>query len=214
MNNFPCKECLLKTCCTAHCDKLIQDGYILALYLLTYNTCPDCSSSNLEISDSRQVILCRVCYKAFEKRIHKEYEECLIGSLSSSSPSTSPSWGTSSPLIVAPGPRPKPDAIIYTDITKYGRIKPPSYKEKKPEIKPVEPQPPQILKMIFQRMSPAYSREMIKNFDTHVAEDVSRLKEAVTLSQLTPDWVMKYSDLFIKDPDEEMAEGPSIRVVI
>lgn len=70
MNNYPCKKCIVRGCCTEYCDEIIKDEKVIALFLLTYNTCPDCGCENLMFplkfsSGEPTVIICSDCRKVF-----------------------------------------------------------------------------------------------------------------------------------------------------
>lgn len=44
-NLFPCKECVVKPCCSQACDKIEMNNYILREFVEKYNCCPDCGGT-------------------------------------------------------------------------------------------------------------------------------------------------------------------------
>ena len=214
---FPCKNCLVKACCSANCNKLIEDGRVIALYLLSYQTCPDCGNYQIEMSPDTQLYLCRKCRKTFTKQIELKKDDVhILGSFSSS-----PSSGNSTSVTVTSiglGPVTYHDVNIITGITKYHKVRLPKKRrntlnkssEKIEYIPaPTEKYPRRREREYigFRRMPPKYTETLTKNMDilTNSRLSVSEGHEIKSIAQV-PDWIFKHRNLFIQNPNDPEIE--------
>ena len=65
---YPCKNCIVRPCCTAHCENLETSPAIMDMYIQIFNQCPDCGNNDLQKCTSNQLIKCNLCNKIFEKQ--------------------------------------------------------------------------------------------------------------------------------------------------
>lgn len=204
---FPCNNCLVKACCSSYCNNLIEDERVIAMYLLTYSTCPDCGNYAVEKSPDDMVMLCKACRKVFTQQIQSEIPDDHI-SISSSSPSVGSSTSIQSkPFTISVAYKNDlPYGKIITDISKYHKVKMPK-RQKLPKVEYITDSPKETSNykklVVFRRMTPRYSETLIKNMDTltksrlAIPEAGERPKE----NELSPEWIFKYSDLFLNDPN-------------
>lgn len=66
---YPCKNCIVRPCCTAHCGKLETTPAIMDMYIKIFNQCPDCGNNDLQkCTTTSQLIKCNLCNKIFEQQ--------------------------------------------------------------------------------------------------------------------------------------------------
>lgn len=210
---FPCRDCLVRACCHAYCSKLLHEERVIALYLLTYNTCPDCGNQILEHSSDKNLIICKKCRKTFTKhllRIPEENGVCVTSSSSTSGGSTSVQ---SKPQIFSSIPPEQKLGHIITGISKYHKVQFPKQHRNEATIQnikddsPTRPMPEYNRYITYRRMSPMYSEILINKRDAIARSTIENIKEEVSeLIKKSEDWIFKYRDLFIKDPRQEENE--------
>jgi hypothetical protein len=209
---FPCNNCLIKSCCSSYCDKLIEDERVLALYLITYRTCPDCGNHIIEKSPDDMVVLCKKCRKSFTQQLRRRSsEDEILLSSTSSSPSAGSSTSILSKTFVTIGADLYFGEII-TNISKYHKVRFPRQwkKEKKNKIEYIEVSGRKeiphdnIDEKVYRRMSPLYSKTLIKNMDIITKSRLTMSEQTIDkIGKLPEDWIFKHRDLFIKDPRQD-----------
>jgi len=67
-NNFPCKTCLVKACCSKYCNQLVTEPRVIDMYVVSQKLCPDCGS---EINEGSYLVrtakMCFNCSKVFRQ---------------------------------------------------------------------------------------------------------------------------------------------------
>jgi hypothetical protein len=193
MSKFPCRECLVRACCTNHCDKLITDGRTLALFLTIYQTCPDCGFQ-VCISSEETVFVCEVCRKVFKKRRHATVEHQSIQTKSASS-------STSNVMIHRT--RNIAESNIYTGIGKYynlDQLKPAIGKNPKIEWINTEKKSETHIECV--RLSSIHSKHFIE-LNSHTIHWALVEKPGLNKIKPIPEWVNNHSDLFIRSQDDD-----------
>lgn len=209
---FPCRNCLVKTCCSVFCDKLLSDKRTITMYLMTYKTCPDCGSQQVQINPDSQIMLCQECSKVFVKKRCFEIDVGLIGSSSSTSSASGVSMISSSgPLVIqSTNISPRVFSItnnsIITGINKYHPVtmEPESVGGKAEKM----PAPTEKIRrrehIEFDRMTPMYSKTLIEKVDQLVTSRLTVSNRVFYgMEPKPPKWIFKHKDLFVKDPREE-----------
>jgi hypothetical protein len=67
VKEFPCKNCLVKSCCSERCSKLIDSNNVINFYVAGLSICPDCGENLCIIFHD---VICFSCKKVF-KMIYK-----------------------------------------------------------------------------------------------------------------------------------------------
>jgi len=67
---FPCKECLVKVCCSEYCDRLEENSRIIDMYLVSLNKCPDCGNTKTLSGQylKSRIKVCFNCLKVFDRQ--------------------------------------------------------------------------------------------------------------------------------------------------
>jgi uncharacterized Zn finger protein (UPF0148 family) len=81
VKEFPCKNCLVKSCCTSACDKVTNDTNVISFFVGGLKICPDCGENLYNLSTG--TVICFSCKKAFKETIKKLYHQ---GQLVSATP--------------------------------------------------------------------------------------------------------------------------------
>lgn len=71
MKEFPCKNCLVKSCCTAACDKVTNNTDVINFFVGGLGICPDCGESLCNPSNGTEI--CFSCKKVFKETIKKQH---------------------------------------------------------------------------------------------------------------------------------------------
>lgn len=211
---FPCKNCLVKACCSDNCDKLIEDRRVISLYLLSYKTCPDCGHYEIEVSPDAQLYLCRKCRKVFSRQVEIAKDDFhILGS------SSSPSSGNSTSVTVTSiglGPITYHDVNIITGVTKYHKVRFPKKHTLNKSSEKVEyiPEPTEKYPdhknrefVSFRRMPPTYTETLTKNMDILINTRITTPEDAERRTvEPVPEWIFNHRDLFIQNPNEPEIE--------
>jgi hypothetical protein len=68
MNEYPCKDCILKGNCSKYCSEILGSGDFSIFIFIKHNKlCPDCGSSHGYKYDAyfRCMMTCKYCYSTY-----------------------------------------------------------------------------------------------------------------------------------------------------
>jgi hypothetical protein len=215
---FPCNNCLVKACCGSYCDKLIKDEMVIALYLLTYRTCPDCGNHLVESSPNGLMMMCKKCRKAFTRHIRKRDSDYDLPISISSTVSAGSSTSVQSNIIHL-GPELISKHLIKS-ASKYQKVSfPRKLKPKRSKVQYIEAGKVEISNnndiVLFRRMSVKYSETIMKNVNQHIKSKLLLTEEIIEKAKkLSPEWIFKHRDLFIKDPREDFQSEDECQTIV
>lgn len=68
---YPCKLCIVKSCCTSWCDDIMTNAHQIAVHIISTNRCPDCGEKLIR-KPNKKMYLCISCTKVF---IHDDVDK-------------------------------------------------------------------------------------------------------------------------------------------
>ena len=184
MNKFPCKNCLIKACCSEYCDQLETHPSIIDIYIVSLKTCPDCGGTiNTGSSLNKTSRICFNCSKAFTQQtfvrmsINKTRIVARAHHMKGNwTMSPTPTISTSN-IILGQKPVRKP---IIIDLTKH--VPKISVSESMEETHDV----------FYARVDKSASNYLIKNHVNSIIPEIMKKPRKVIINIGNPSWINNY----------------------
>lgn len=179
MNKFPCKNCLVKPCCSKYCDDLEQFPKVIDIYIVSLKTCPDCGDSNINKGTifNKTTKICFACSKVFRQETFVKIPK--------------PKLISTSHKLKVQFNRPNETNII-TDIneSKYSTPHSPYTMEETHDL-------------LYNRVDKGAADYIIKQINLTVKKELMK-KPLINQEKIgAPDWILKKYEKFIGDVPKE-----------